>query len=221
MHPIIRLSLFLTFTLGLTLSRELSYILPWSLPLLLLYRRYLDAAALAQPLWRLRWLFLSLLVFSLFFPPAGDMSAGLKFGLTHVLILALVVLAARLLLALSSLEELIAALDWLLSPLRLLGIPTTRFSLRLVLVLDTVQAMRQVYKGLADNREPSPRGRLDYLSQQATRLFLHAAHQGETCPLQELELPRTQAPPFRQWLYPGGLLLLFVWFHQDFFQGLF
>lgn len=206
MHPAIRIAVFLLFTATLTFDRNLLYSALAGLILALLAWRWCPLGPLWRALSRLRWFFLSLLLLGLWLPPlAGDYLSGLRFGLSHIGLLILLVLAAQLLLATTATPALIAALDWLLSPLRRLGLPTARFSLRLALVLDTVREMQTLYPRLPDPPQPE-RHPLDKIGSRAAELFLQAMHRGETAPLVEVELAALQPPPAWQWLYPLGLL---------------
>lgn len=199
LHPGIRVLCFLIVATALSLHSSLLYL--FAPPLLALLPRTTWRGA--WPLVRgLRWFFVSLLLLSLLLPSAETNWQGVLFAVERIAVLVVIVLLAHGVLNQSSSEELVAALDWLFSPLTRLGVPLTRFSVRLSLVLATVQKVQVIYElpQVAPNTPPWQVWR--------TRLrswFALALAQAEQAELVPMTLPELPAPARWQWLLPLGL----------------
>ena len=117
---------------------------------------YLKVDARAwRPAWRLlrrmRWLFLSIAVIYLWLTPGVPLFPGvpsfaewsptvegLRQGSLRIMSLVLMVTAASLLLSVTSRDEVIGALHWMMAPLGLLRFPHERFAVRAALSLEAV-----------------------------------------------------------------------------------
>lgn len=105
--------------------------------------------ALARSVRRMRWLLLSILILHAYFTPGNLMwpllggfspsVTGLETGLERAAMLLIMVAWAVWLMQAIPPLEMAAALAWLLSPLRLVGLPVERFSRRLSLTLQAVE----------------------------------------------------------------------------------
>lgn len=220
MHPVIRLASFTLLLLGLATTNQqilLIITLPW---LLWLWQRYSTKVSILPLLKRLRWLWLSLLILHLWFSspefswipaPPTILQAG-----ERVLALIVMVLAAQLLVATTPPPSLIATLQWWFTPLLKLGIPTERLAVRLALVLDTVQAVQQLYTE-AEARvavTSSSTARLTRISGRVADLFARVLEYADKAPLQNLEIPELCSPPLWQWGYPI-LMLVIILYGED------
>lgn len=111
---------------------------------------------LAFGLLRLKWLLLGIAVLYLGFTPGEALSEwtpgltreGLYEGLRRVLVLVCLLAAVYWLLAVTPAPQLVAALDQLLWPLRRMGVPTDRFTRRVAMTLDAVDAVEARYRSL-------------------------------------------------------------------------
>ena len=222
MHPIIQFSCFFLLIIGLTLAQWSFFIITLVL-LSILYWRYGELAQLRRALRRLRWLLLSLVILYLWFSrpdvhwiPDWE---GVVLALERVGALVMIVIAANLLLQVNSTAQLVATLQWYLHPLRRLGLPTERLAVRLVLVLDTLQAVEQLYAPAEAPPELEKRGsplgfvctKIQFISQRFTTLFQQVLIHAEQVPLQVLTIPTIHAPPWWQWGYPLSLGVLMRW----------
>lgn len=206
MHPGIRVLMFLVFAASLALYSRLVYFA--LVPVGAAY--FYFGPAVFPLLHRLRWLLLSFMLFALVFPPGGyqvqAVLDSLGFALERILVLVVIALAAQLLLHLTPLPHLVAALEWLLAPLeRYAKVPVSRFTLRLGLVLDAVDRIRPIYAEAFPNGPPKPS--LGHFSTGLQRLLASTLAHAEHAPLPLLELEILGAPPWWQWLVPAGLAL--------------
>lgn len=111
---------------------------------------------LAFGLGRLKWLLLGIAVLYLGFTPGEALSTwtpgltreGLHEGLRRVLVLVCLLAAVYWLLAVTPVPQLVAALDQLFWPLRRFGVPTDRFTRRIAMTLDALDAVEAQYRSL-------------------------------------------------------------------------
>ncbi len=220
MHPVIRLLCFVVFSLALALG-QWPVLLAGAGMLLLAYWR---AGCRVSPqgwrmLRRLRWFFLSIAVLYLWFTPGtllwpalGGWSPsweGLAQAAGRAARLAAIVLAADLLLQLTSREQLLSALYRLARPLAPLGFPAERFALRLSLTMEAVGAL-EVAPESAAARARGFAARLHALG-EALLAHWRQALQASPKDVSEVELRLEAPPPAGQWLWPLALLLGFAW----------
>ena len=168
MHPVIRIVSFVVMTAFLAQGRLAAILL--ALAVLLALSLHLDGAAWHgawRLLYRMRWLFLSIAVIYLWLTPGTPLIPSLPSfaewlptvegfwqGLLRSASLALMVTAASVLLAITPRDEILSALHWMLSPLRLLRFPHERFAVRAALSLEAVtQVQTHVRSALAAARK--------------------------------------------------------------------
>lgn len=164
------------------------------------------AARLRAGLWRLRWLLLAIFVLYVGFTPGeplwsalpGLSREGLAEGLRRALVLIDLLLAVYLLLALTAVAELVAAIRMLLAPLRPLGVDPQRIGLRLALALDGIGEMEGRLRGYA--RAPGGWARAARLIEEIER---KAGEPGEA-----VVVPALAAPRWWEWLLPLVLLVV-------------
>jgi len=212
-YPVIRIAGLLALGLGLAGAAAPALLAASLLLATLCWMAGTGASPASGTLWRLRWLFMTItLLYGWFLPGpplvplAGELSptlAGLLEGLRRCWMLWIMATAARLTMATTSRESMVAALAWWLTPLRWLRLDPARFCLRLVLTLEYALELKPIFR-CAD---PGGRGGLVRRAATVARGGLaeaeaRAARAGESA----MMLPRTALPPVWQWLYPGGLL---------------
>lgn len=209
MVPQIRIASFILLTIGLTTTHHTHI---WAiLPMLYLLYRYTTLTAIWPLLKRLRWLFLSLFILHLGFSPgeATDPHSNvLFFALERTLALIIIVLLAHILVITTPIHDMIAALQWWLAPLQWLGLSSDRLLVRIALILDTVNQVHDLYDeqpltvtvphNVIDRYLLTP---IQRLSDRVAHLFVQVLARAESVPLQTLEIPSSQSPPWWQWGY--------------------
>jgi hypothetical protein len=206
MHPIIRLACLLLWIINLRIATITTLII--LLPIFFwLFTRHTTFTTAYPLLKRLRWLILSLLILQLWFhSPEFSWLPNLQkipSATQNIGSLILMVLAAHLLLKTTPIPQIIAALQWWLSPLTLFGYSSTTLAVRITLILETVETVQQYYQ-TPPTQSSNP---LSKITKQATTLLLQVHHQAETTPLRTLAIPQITSPPFWQWGYPLLLLI--------------
>lgn len=159
---------------------------------------------------RLRWLLLAIFVLYVGFTPGepllealpGLSREGLAEGSRRALVLLDLLVLVYLLLALTPVAELVAALGLLLAPLRPLGVDPQRIGLRVALALDGVGEMQARLKGSA--RAPGSAWA------RAARL-IEDIEAGAEADAAAVALPPTRRPRWWEWLLPLVLLGLHAW----------
>ncbi len=220
-HPAIRIVSFVVLTAFLALGGATNTLIGAAV-LFLLYARF-DAPA-RRSAWRMlrrmRWLFLSITVIYLWFTPglplipgATTLGAwlpsvdGLRQGGVRVASLALIVAAASLLLHVTSQEQMLGALRWLLAPLRYLGFPHERFAVRAALTLAAVSRVQGLVRQALASAQDTARS-WDRIGAVAAAVFAVALREAEAAPCLAIELSEQAPPPLVQWGAP--LLLMAV-----------
>lgn len=133
---------------------------------------------------------------------------GILLALERVIVLIIFVLAAHLLLATTSTQHIIAALQWYFIPLNSIGFDTEKLAIRLALVLDIVQTVQTLYIKKSPTMSKNP---IKIISKRVSGLLLEVLTRAETTPLRTLEIPHLSKPPLWQWAYPlliFGLILI-------------
>lgn len=208
MHPLIRVLSLAALASGLPLLA-----LPDLLILcLLLWMAHLRLAPhavlrLRAGIWRLRWLFLAIFVLYWGFTPGtallpalpGLSLEGVLEGLRRAAVLLSLLMAVYLLLARTSVPELVQVLRSLVTPLRVLGLDRDRFALRMALALEGVTAAQNVLDAQRSHSSGFA------ASAAATVQSLELAAEAPTPALRVSPLP---AVPLWQWLLPIALLML-------------
>lgn len=215
MHPVIRIVTFVVLTAFLARG-DLANILVACAALLGLSLR-LDGGAW-RAAWRLlrrmRWLFLSITVIYLWLTPGVPLIPGIPslaewlptvdglwLGVLRALSLALMVTAASLLLFVTSRDEILAALHWLMTPLGLLRFPHERFAVRAALSLEAVaQVQSHVRSALAGAEKVG--GPLQRIGSVAAAVFGTVTGEAECASCEPITLIRRPPPPLVQWGLP-------------------
>lgn len=181
--------------------------------------RDVQLAAAWRMVKRMRWLFLSIIVFYFWFTPGHGIGAvaspwsptmeGVQQGLLRVLALVTLVLAVNLLLQTTSREALLTALLWVLSPLRRIGFSYERFAVRMMLVLDAVPRVQTLYQ--RDAVTPGTlRERVAALADGFGALFGRVIAGAERQSLEPIQIESATALNWPQWLIPIGLAGIFA-----------
>lgn len=223
MHAVIRIICFLVVGGFLSLGGALEH----GLAALLITLGYLlwgipQMGKALRMLSRLRWLFLSILVVYFWFTP-GDLLLpswqawsptvqGVGAGVLRMLTLILLVLAVSLLLQLTSREDLIAALVWLLSPLRRLHITPERLAVRMMLSMEKVVEVQRLYGELATAPGAAEKNRLTRFATRLLTLFEAVLARATQEPSQSITIPCHASPLWYQWGYPLAIGLVFILF---------
>jgi len=212
MHPTIRLASFIILVIGLTMLNYLIFISA-IISIALLCRKYCTLKAILPLLKRLRWLFLSLFILNLWFN-APEFTilpdiTGLTIAVQRTTVLIIIVVAAHLLIITTPTDTLIATLNWWFSPLEKLGVSTEKLAVRLALVIDTLESVKNLYP-----QQPTttsiPRHPLKKISDSLSQLFVEIFVHAESEPLRVLDIPQLQSPPVWQWSFPFLLILLII-----------
>jgi len=215
MHPVIRIVSFVVMT-GFLAQGRLAAVLV-ACAVLLALSLHLDGAAW-QGAWRLlrrmRWLFLSIAVIYLWLTPGTPLIRGfpsfaewlptvegLWQGLLRSTSLALMVTAASVLLAVTPRDEILSALHWMLSPLKLVRFPHERFAVRAALCLEAVtQVQAHVRSALvAAGNDNGPLARIGNV---AGAVFTTVTGEADCAACEPITLERRPPPPLIQWGLP-------------------
>ena len=219
-HPVIRIVSFAVLTAFLALGGVADIAVGAAL-LIFLYAS-VEGRAL-QGAWRLlrrmRWLFLSLAIIYLWFTPGtplipGDEALavwlptvdGVRQGGLRIFSLALMAAAASLLLHVTSRDQILGALCWLMAPLGKMGFPHERLAVRAALTLEAVTRVQgHVHAALAASREAAkPIARIGAV---VATVFSIIMSEAEAASCMAVEFSAPYPPPIVQWGLP---LLLFV-----------
>lgn len=215
MHPLIRVLCFLVLSAAFAFGGAGGL---WcgAILLLLAYamrgRSHLGPAVRMAA--RLRWFYLSLAIVYGWFTPGTPLWAapealvpflptveGLAAGAGRLLALVLIVFAVNLLLRTSSREELLAAIHGLARPLGAFGVSRDRLALRLVLVMESLDAARaRVTGGLARRPRtmPGPRMAGAFVAGMMNEVIRDAERRhGET-----VVVPLGRRPSAIEWAWP-------------------
>lgn len=211
-HPIIRILCFLV--LAGWLATAGSGRLLAALVLISLAAFTAPAGTLASAwtmLRRLRWFFLSLLIIYGWFAasPAEHAHAllpgvaGLVAGFERMLALACIVYAVSYLLRASTREDLLRGIYGLARPFAVLGLQPERLALRLLLVLDSLDATRTSLR--AELPAYSRRVSLRDIGAYAAGLLEDTIERAERRAPEEIVFESGGRPPLWQWLLPPAL----------------
>jgi energy-coupling factor transporter transmembrane protein EcfT len=236
MHPVIRIVTFLVFTLFVAFGGYPQLV--FSLAVLVMFYLLVQTvpslwSSSWQMLKRMRWLFLSMLIIYLWFTPGrailpflGDHSPtwqGLLMAGYRIGSLVAIVVAVNIIIKSTPKELITGALLWLLTPLRVVGLPHERLAVRIVLTFNMISEIQYEYdllkrtngRGDADDvrTQTGSSGflrRLDKLAELGAMLFTNVVEKAQRGGEQGIELPQESAPPMVQWGWPlilaGGFL---------------
>lgn len=225
MHPLIRVVCFLVFAAWLAWGGP--HVLLSGAALLLPFYLLIPVVSAAKA-WamirRLRWFLLSLLVVYGWFTPGrlpegvdeSTMLAtllptveGLTAGLLRCAVLAVIVLAVNLLLATSTREQLMEAIYGLARPFSLLGLSRERLALRMVLVMEAMDEVREIVTERKGERRVAARG-LARIGDFAADVLRTVIDRSERHPPREVTLALSAPPALLQWGYPALLFAAFL-----------
>lgn len=215
-HPVIAIACYLVFALTVTFSigsELLLYGLLLSLPYL--FERGEVAQQAWRMLFRMRWLFLSILVVYFWFTPGPPLMGvegmpsqlGVVDGLFRCLVLVLLILAINLLLNHLSQQQLVQSLLWWLRPLSWFGLSHQRLAIRIALVLDAVKELQQHQADEA--KKQTAASPISQIGRFVERQFVLLLERAEQMPLPVVLTGKGDSPPVVQWLWPLALILVF------------
>lgn len=215
-YPVIRIAGLVALAVGLAAAAAPALLVASLLLALMAWLAGSGVSLATATLRRLRWLFVTIILLygwflpgSALIPQLGAFSpsvAGLLEGLRRSWMLWVMATAARLLIATTPRESLVAALAWWLSPLRLLRLDPSRFCLRLVLTLEYALELGPAFRrgGEGNGNRGGLVKRAEALARSGlARAEARADRAGEST----VTVPRSAAPPVYQWAYPAGLLV--------------
>lgn len=218
MHPAIIIINALLLIVMLASGLPLAVLSAATIILLLLARSYtVKALPDLTAVLRLRWLFLSILVLYLLFPPVAgswqeELLAGLMEAGKRILALVLIVILVQLMFSMGSRQQVLAGLLWLLRPLTRLGLPVERFALRLMLVMEItpqVQNLLAARPAVRAAGDDNPAARVRRLVGRLAAAYEGVLAEAEHSPRTAIKVPVLHAPELWQWLLPCLLAGLF------------
>jgi len=216
MHPAIRIVNCLLLIMMLASGIPLAFFISLGVTLLLLVWRYRqDGLPDLTAVWRLRWLFVSILILYILFPPvagvdwlavlpAAFMEAGLRIGA-----LIAIVMLVQTLFVVTERQHVIAGLLWLLKPLTAFGLPIERFTLRLMLVMEIVPQAQELLKQQNTNENVHD-GRMTRAGKRLTSAYARVIEAAEHESHDTIDVPVLSPPLLHEWLSPlllAGLIL--------------
>lgn len=222
MHPVIRVfSVIITIAFLASPAREtVLLVIIFSLGLLPFKEPALLHSSLKM-LWRLKWLYISILVVYGWFTPGEvivDLQEintsylptveGLQMGVLRIGVLIAIVSLISSLIQTIEKEKLVSAIIWLSAPLRIIGFNTQRFSLLLVLSLDKVLLSETTMREcLRDNKQQT--GLLNSASKVIAGALANVENIANQEQIVDISISDISAPPLWQWLLPLMLATIF------------
>lgn len=218
-HPVIRITSFLIFSLSISLGSINQFYLALGLISMLIICFGIHVMRVTWPMvWRLRWFFLSIVLIygwltsgQAFWQGAPDWlpsREGLALAGHRIAVLVLIVTAVSLLLSTMQRESLISALYWLTSPLRLFGVSPERMAVRIVMTLECVTEVQSLVAGRVKTRSPEI-STLAHYGAVAAAIFSQVVQRGDKSACATIELEISAKPSMAQWLLPLGLAVVF------------
>ena len=218
MHPVIRIISFIVLTAFLAQGDAANNLVAIMILTFLFIK--LDGQSWRTAwhlLRRMRWLFLSIAVVYLWLTPGESLIPGMTSfaewlptveglwqGGLRIMSLALMVAAASLLMSVTSRDEVLGALHWMMAPLGLLRFPHERFAVRAALSLEAVtQVQTHVRAALAATGESA--GPLARIGTVAGAIFGTVTGEAEGAVCEPIMLTERSAPPLMQWGLPLSL----------------
>ena len=205
-HPVIRIQALVFLGAGLFQFSLTALIAIFAILLGLTAARGQQALqGLHKALRRIRWLLLSIVIIYLWVAPQPDSTGGLipatrdiALALKRAGILAVLVTAVELLRQTTPAEYTASAIAMLISPLRSLGIDTTRFATRMALTLEAVPATSDVVIRAASKTTIKKRS-LTGWAEAAARLIQDIETRGDGS-TSAVHLPELGIPKALDWL---------------------
>lgn len=221
MHPVIWLVSFAIFSIFVSAAQAADLLLSCILLSIFYWALRIPWIPAQNMLRRMRWFFLSILFLYFWFTPGQPLAPGLpswlqaalpsqpglQEGITRLLALILIVLAANLLLRNSTQEQLLGAIHWLITPFAVLGLSADRLALRMVLTIEAVEKIQLIVSAkLSDVKGKG----LRTTGQTTADVFNATVESAQQQPLLVMVIPEESGPALYQWVYPGILILLFL-----------
>ena len=204
------------------LNPERVIIVTIALLLLVIIKGKIYWQAIRQMCWRMKWLWLSLLILYGWFIPGSPIfftdivplilipsSEGLIMGGLRALVLFNIISAVVLIVKSTTKEALIVSIMWLMTPFKLFKMDTAVFAARLVLTMERVtETESEIRSSLQENNTVS------YLQRgidAVARLLIMVEQQASEDPSILVTLPHIDMPKLTQWLIPIILFATLYW----------
>lgn len=216
-HPYIKMSLFLVFALSLSFGGPHQLLSGFILLICgLLIVPQPNVAGLWKMLLRLRWLWLSLIIFYFWLTPGkavfeefskwSPSVEGVYQGMIRVGILASMAMAAHLLFQACSREQLLSSIRWMATPLGIFGLHRDRLAVRMLLVFEAVPEIQTFYEKADKSSNGNVISRIGLV---VASIFEQVVRHAESAPLHVVNLESPGSPCLWQWSYPLLLTLMF------------
>jgi energy-coupling factor transport system permease protein len=226
MHPVIKILSLIILSVFSTQGGWSTLLLTGAVVLPFYFNKPALWNSAGSMIWRLKWLFLSILLIYVFFTPKVSASLTqlnpyvymLLPGIFRVLVLINLILAVNLLIKTTHKDELLTALLWIFYPLRLLHIDIDRFLLRAVLTIEYIEILNLKLTKMKERIKPVDQS--GHWLKKKRSAFFHQLN-GSITILQELFaevskpaekeylIDTIEQPGLRQWSILLGLLLFF------------
>ena len=237
MHPVIRIILFIILAGFVAFGDSRQLLLAFLLLFLALASSRFQSLQLSvRFLKRMRWFFVSILIIYLWFTPGrpliGEGAAympsieGLQTGALRICSLILIVLAVNYFVSMIARNPLVAAIVWLLSPLKLIGIDHKIIALRMVLTLELIPKVQGIVMDVANLEHSTAERkfsnssfrqfgkkllvRLSSIGGTMEKVFEQILREATTMESKVIDIKSIHRPPVYQWFYPLMLYGVFV-----------
>ena len=225
MHPVIRIVTFFIIAISVAVG-NVQHLL---LACLLLAAGYVAVHAEVfsvnwKMLKRMKWLFLSIFIVYLWFTPGDRLFQsdyvisptiqGIEIGFIRVASLVVIVFAVNLLIRTIVKDDLIAAILWLLKPLKTFGLPHEKLAIRMALTLDMVGEVQTLYddrltnNGSDQGSRPGVLHRIREISNMAIQFFQLVLEKAINAECKSVTVSEGTVPSLLQWGYPLVLGML-------------
>ncbi len=131
---------------------------------------------------------------------------GVQAALERVGALVAIVVVSTGLIDRMSRAQLLLAIQGMVGPLALVGFPSQRFALRLLLVLETIDEVRRIVARCLSRRDRRLLPHVQ-IGRIAARVFREVVDEAERTPLRPVRLRPYRPPPRWQWSFPAGLAI--------------